>query len=102
MQVVCIPSHNVPVKQFVNDHNLVLHEWPDVPDLNTFDVGVVVSFGKLIPSSVINKFPYGMINVHGSLLPHLRGAAPIARAIERGFEYTGVSIMQVRFIFLVD
>jgi len=69
--------------------------WPFLPPPNTYDVGLVVSFGKLIPSSVINSFQYGMINVHPSLIPKLRGAAPISRAIEAGMKTTGVSILQV-------
>jgi len=60
-----------------------------------FDIGVVVSFGVLLPSKLINSFPLKMINVHGSLLPQLRGAAPIARAIEQGMTETGASIIEL-------
>ena len=74
---------------------LKIHMWPDLPSLESFDVAVVVSFGKLMPASLIQRFRFGMINVHASLLPKLRGSAPIARAIEAGYKSTGVSVIQV-------
>ena len=69
--------------------------WPYLPPPNMYDIGVIVSFGKLIPESVIKSFQFGMINVHPSLIPKFRGAAPISRAIEAGLKTTGVSILQV-------
>jgi len=68
--------------------------------LNSFrlniNVGVVASFGKLIPAKVIQSFPYGMINVHGSLLPRWRGAAPVIHALKNGDKKTGITIMNVK------
>ncbi|XP_051171526.1 methionyl-tRNA formyltransferase, mitochondrial isoform X2 [Leptopilina boulardi] len=60
-----------------------------------FDIGVVVSFGHLIPSHIIDSFPLGMINVHGSLLPRWRGSAPIIHALKNGDTRTGISIMRI-------
>ncbi len=57
------------------------------------EIIVVVAYGKLLPLSVINYPKYGCINVHGSLLPEYRGAAPMQRAIIDGKAVTGVTIM---------
>lgn len=54
---------------------------------------VVVAYGKLLPKSVLEAPPHGCINVHGSLLPALRGAAPMQRAILDGLDVTGVTTM---------
>ncbi|ODM91334.1 Methionyl-tRNA formyltransferase, mitochondrial [Orchesella cincta] len=62
---------------------------------DTFDFGVVASFGYLIPAKVINRFPLGILNVHGSLLPQWRGASPIAHSIMFGDSETGISIMKI-------
>jgi methionyl-tRNA formyltransferase len=59
------------------------------------DVMVVVAYGQIIPASVLSIPRYGVINVHASLLPRHRGAAPIARAILEGDRETGVTIMQM-------
>jgi methionyl-tRNA formyltransferase len=59
------------------------------------DVIVVVAYGLILPKSVLELPPYGCVNVHASLLPRWRGAAPIARAIEAGDSTTGVTIMQM-------
>jgi methionyl-tRNA formyltransferase len=65
-----------------------LREWQ--PDL-----GVVAAYGKLIPEDVLHLPRHGMINVHASLLPKYRGAAPIHRAVIDGEAETGVTIMRV-------
>lgn len=57
------------------------------------DLIVVVAFGKLLPLSVLELPPMGCINVHGSLLPALRGAAPMQRAIMEGHPVTGITTM---------
>ncbi len=57
------------------------------------DVIVVVAYGKILPPSVLNAPPYGCVNVHGSLLPEYRGAAPMQRAIIEGKEVTGITTM---------
>jgi len=54
---------------------------------------VVAAYGKILPKSVLDYPPYGCINVHGSLLPKYRGAAPIQRALIEGETETGVTIM---------
>lgn len=59
------------------------------------DVMVVVAYGLILPLPVLQMFPYGCLNVHGSLLPRWRGAAPIQRAIWAGDKQTGITIMQM-------
>jgi methionyl-tRNA formyltransferase len=59
------------------------------------DLMVVVGYGQLIPTSIIEVPPHGILNVHASLLPKYRGAAPIQWAIANGESRTGVTIMQI-------
>lgn len=59
------------------------------------DVIVVVAFGQIIPAEILNCAPYGCINVHASLLPKYRGAAPIQWAVIDGEEESGVTTMQM-------
>nr|WP_279119242.1 methionyl-tRNA formyltransferase [Snodgrassella alvi] len=59
------------------------------------DVMVVAAYGLLLPQAVLNIPRYGCLNIHASLLPRWRGAAPIQRAIEAGDQETGVCIMQM-------
>ena len=59
------------------------------------DVMVVVAYGLLLPQAVLDTPTYGCLNVHGSLLPRWRGAAPIQRAVEAGDTETGITIMQM-------
>jgi methionyl-tRNA formyltransferase len=59
------------------------------------DLIVVVAYGVILPKSIIKIPTFGCINVHASLLPKWRGAAPIQRAIEAGEKETGVSVMQI-------
>lgn len=59
------------------------------------DLMIVVAYGLLLPQAVLDAPKYGCINIHGSLLPRWRGAAPIHRAVLAGDEKTGVTIMQV-------
>jgi methionyl-tRNA formyltransferase len=66
----------------------ILHEWS--PDLL-----VVVAYGLILPQAVLDRPRLGCLNIHGSLLPRWRGAAPIQRAILAGDAETGVSIMQL-------
>jgi methionyl-tRNA formyltransferase len=61
----------------------------------TPDVGVVVAYGHILPPELLDLPRHGMINVHPSLLPELRGAAPIEWAILNGLSQTGVTIMQM-------
>lgn len=57
------------------------------------DVGVVVAFGQLLPPALLEAVPHGFVNVHFSLLPRWRGAAPVERAMLAGDRETGVCIM---------
>ena len=59
------------------------------------DLMVVAAFGMLLPETILNAPKFGCINVHTSLLPRWRGAAPIQRAIQAGDEETGITIMQM-------
>jgi methionyl-tRNA formyltransferase len=59
------------------------------------DIGVVAAYGKIIPETVIHQPKLGMINVHASILPRYRGAAPVHRAVIAGERETGVTIMRV-------
>ena len=83
-----------PIKPIAQRLGLPLHQidtfrgWTPPP----VDLIVAVSFGLLIPSRIIGSSKYGGLNVHPSLLPALRGAAPIQWAIIRGLRHTGVSI----------
>lgn len=58
------------------------------------DIAVTAAFGQLLPQSVIDVFPKGIINVHGSILPKYRGASPVQSAIMNGETETGITIMQ--------
>ncbi|MGC9193979.1 MAG: methionyl-tRNA formyltransferase [Syntrophobacteraceae bacterium] len=57
------------------------------------EIAVVVAFGQLLSQTLLDLFPLGALNIHGSLLPRLRGAAPIQRSILTGENPTGISIM---------
>ncbi len=76
-------------------------ERPDTPEfleaLRWYapDLGVVVAYGHILKAQLLALPPHGMVNVHASLLPQLRGAAPIPHAILQGYTETGVSIMQM-------
>lgn len=59
------------------------------------DIGVVVAYGHILKPELLSIPPSGFINVHASLLPQLRGAAPIQHAILQGLEETGISIMRL-------
>jgi len=59
------------------------------------DLTLVAAYGKILPERYLNFPSHGAINIHSSLLPKLRGAAPINRAIERGYKKTGITIMKL-------
>lgn len=59
------------------------------------EIGVVVAYGKILPRAVLDAFPRGCVNVHASILPAYRGAAPIQHAVINGETETGVSIMRL-------
>ena len=90
------------VKKLALEHNITVWQPLKVSDiekdiiaLKTDVIGVLVSFGKIIPQSTIDLFKPGIINVHPSLLPKYRGPTPIESAIENGDQQTGVSIMKL-------
>ena len=60
-----------------------------------FDIGIVVAYGKLIPKEILNLSKYGFINLHASLLPKYRGAAPIQRSLINREKETGISFMKI-------
>ena len=60
------------------------------------DIVIVVAYGKIIPKNFLNIAKFGFINIHASLLPRWRGAAPIQRAIMNGDKKIGVSIMKIQ------
>jgi len=59
------------------------------------DVAVVAAYGLILPKAVLEAYPLGCLNIHASLLPRWRGAAPIQRCIEAGDKVSGVTIMQI-------
>lgn len=85
-------EHDIPVFQPLN-----FKEEADVDQLKALnaDVMVVVAYGLLLPLNVLEAPKFGCLNVHASLLPRWRGAAPIQRCIEAGDKVTGITIMQM-------
>ena len=70
----------------------IKEDYQKVLDINP-DIIITAAYGQIIPQEIIDLPRLGCINVHGSLLPKLRGGAPIQRAIERGHTKTGITIM---------
>ena len=85
-------EHNIPVYQPENFKSEEAKQ--ALCELNA-DIMIVVAYGLLLPKAVLETPKLGCINVHGSILPRWRGAAPIQRAIWAGDEATGVTIMQM-------
>ncbi len=96
-------NHISPVKELALKHSipvfqpLTLKTDEDLQQLTLFnaDLMVVVAYGMILTQAVLDTPKLGCINVHGSLLPRWRGAAPIQRALMAGDEKTGVTIMQI-------
>lgn len=88
----CALKYNIPVYQPRR-----IREQECVEELRAYnaDVMVVVAFGQILPKEILEMTPYGCINVHASLLPKYRGAAPIQWAILDGETVTGVTTMQM-------
>ncbi len=59
------------------------------------EVAIVVAYGQIVPQKFLDLFPFGAVNVHGSILPRWRGAAPIQRAIESGDTESGVALQKM-------
>ena len=100
-----------PVKRFALEHDLKIAQptslrrngkYPqeasaavDMLRATPHDVMVVAAYGLILPQEVLDIAPHGSINIHASLLPRWRGAAPIHRAIEAGDAETGITLMQM-------
>ncbi len=92
-----------PVKSFALAHDIPVYQpltFKDPQEVETLkslapDILVVIAYGRILPKEVLAIPTYGAINVHASLLPKYRGAAPIQRAIIDGEKETGVTIMQL-------
>ena len=90
-----------PVKQLALDNTILVlqpvnlkEEWKQITDLHPTLI-VTCAYGQIVPREILVYPEYGCINVHASLLPKLRGGAPIHRAIINGFKETGVTIMHM-------
>lgn len=92
-----------PVKQFAQEHSLCVYQPQTLRDVNEqqkiahlrADIMVVVAYGLILPVPVLTAMHLGCVNVHASLLPRWRGAAPIQRAILAGDQRSGITIMQI-------
>lgn len=92
-----------PVKACAEAHQLPVYQPLSLKDADAqatlashqADLMVVVAYGLILPQAVLDTPRFGCINVHASLLPKWRGAAPIQRCIEAGDQQTGVTIMQM-------
>lgn len=92
-----------PVKQLALDNDIEVRQplnfknQEDILALKSLgaDVLVVAAYGLILPQAVLDAAPFGAINVHGSLLPEYRGAAPVQRAVMNGDIRTGITIMQM-------
>ena len=89
------------VKTAAKSLQLEIHQPPSLRDQTEFiselapDVMVVVAYGVILPQTILDIPKHGCLNIHASLLPRWRGAAPIHRAIEAGDKQTGICIMQM-------
>jgi len=95
--------HASPVKQLAVKHDIAVYQPQRLTQQATqdelialsADVMIVVAYGLLLPKVILDAPKYGCLNIHASLLPRWRGAAPIQRAILAGDAETGVTIMQM-------
>jgi methionyl-tRNA formyltransferase len=95
--------HGSPVKEFAVLHGLAFHQpqkikTPEAKELfasHNADVAVVVAYGKILPPQFLAAPRHGCINVHFSLLPEYRGAAPVNWAVVNGEKQTGVTTMKI-------
>ncbi len=88
---VCATCHHLEIKQ----PRILGKKTRDALEALKPDIIIVSAYGKLLPPSILNLPPYGCINVHASLLPKYRGAAPIQWAIANGETETGITLMQL-------
>jgi methionyl-tRNA formyltransferase len=96
--------HAPPVKHFAQEHGIPVVQPPKIKQNTEFraqlegirpDAIIVVAYGRIIPNWMLDLPPLGNINLHGSLLPKYRGAAPIQWAIANGETSTGVTTMRI-------
>lgn len=95
--------HQSPIKEFAIERNLEIQQpqkirTPEAKELFASlkaDVAVVVAYGKILPAEFLTAPKHGCVNVHFSLLPKYRGAAPVNWAIVNGEEQTGVTTMKI-------
>lgn len=89
---VCAQKYNIPVFQPTS-----MRDGKALEIINTLNAEliIVVAFGKILPKEILESVKYGCINIHASLLPRLRGAAPIQWSIINGESKTGVTSMQM-------
>ena len=85
-------QNNIPV---YSPKTLRTQEAQDELKALNADIIVVAAYGMILPKEVLEMFKYGAVNVHSSILPRWRGAAPIHHAIMAGDDYTGVTIMKM-------
>ena len=85
-------AHGIPVFQPKK-----IRDAENIEELRKYpaDVMVVIAFGQILPQEILDMTPYGCINVHASLLPKYRGAAPIQWAVMNGEQVSGVTTMQM-------
>ncbi len=89
------------VKSYAEEHGVLVLQPSNLSDITQYigslssPVGVLASYGKIIPQSILDLFSPGIINIHPSLLPKYRGPSPIEAAIEHRDSHTGVSIMKL-------
>ena len=88
-----------PVSTFAKTHSIPIYTSINLPEtirvIESVDLVVVIAYGKLISKEFLQLPKYGWINVHFSMLPKYRGAAPVQRAIWNGEESSGISIFQL-------
>ncbi len=92
-----------PVKIFAEEHGIPVIQPINLKDPDFIkqiqslqpEAGIVVAYGRILPKEVIALFPKGVYNIHFSLLPELRGAAPMQWAILRGYDKTGVCSFKI-------
>lgn len=97
-------GHNIlksPVQNFAEQNKLIIKtptriedEYNYLKEIN-IDLAIVVAYGQIIPSKILKLSKNGFINIHASLLPKWRGAAPIQRSIMSGENITGITIMKI-------
>ena len=83
-------AHNIPVLQY---ESVSREGYDDIKSLNP-DVLVTASFSHYLNDNILNLAPYGVLNVHPSLLPKYRGSSPVVWAVLKGEKITGVTIMK--------